>query len=204
VSRSCDPRDAADPGGARAPAPVGVGEAAVRGAGAPLAVVVMGVSGCGKTSVGEALARRLGARFVDADDFHPPANVEKMRAGTPLDDTDRAPWLARLNAVMRHSVAKGEPVVLACSALKARYRAALAERLPGLRVVHLAGTFELISTRLAQRQHRYMPASLLASQFEALEAPQDAVTVDVDAPVEALAEGAARGRGERREAVQEP
>jgi len=206
VSRSCDPRDGDGTAAAGAAAsvspqvpipaghaPVDAGEAHEARPDAPLAVVVMGVSGCGKTSVGEALAQRLGARFVDADDFHPPANVEKMRRGTPLDDTDRAPWLARLNAVLRHSVAKGDPVVLACSALKARYRTALGERLPGLRIVHLAGSFELISARLATRQHRYMPPSLLASQFEALEAPDDAVTVDVDASVEAIAEAAARG-----------
>lgn len=183
MSRVCDPGDATGDDAARAIATA---------SGAPLAVVVMGVQGCGKTSVGQALARRLGARFVDADDFHPPANVEKMRAGTPLDDTDRAPWLARLNAVLRHSVAKGEPVVLACSALKARYRATLAERLPTLRVVHLSGSYELIAARLAQRQHRYMPPGLLRSQFDALEPPAEAIVVDVDAPVDAIVETAAR------------
>ncbi len=161
--------------------------------GPPCAIVVMGVSGCGKTSVGQALAARLGARFVDADDFHPPANVEKMRAGVPLDDADRAPWLARLNAVMRHGVAKGEPVVLACSALRHRYRDALAERLPGLRIVHLSGSYELIAARIAARRHRYMPASLLASQFEALEPPRDAVVVDVGGSVEETVESALRG-----------
>ena len=193
MSRSCDPLDAdGTPAvGASASAPPAAPRPAAKGA--PLAVVIMGVSGCGKTSVGEALARRLGARFVDADDFHPPANVEKMRRGTPLDDTDRAPWLARLNAVLRHAVARGEPVVLACSALKARYRAALAERLPALRIVHLAASFELISARLADRQHRYMPPSLLASQFEALEPPEDAITVEVDGSVEAIADAAERG-----------
>lgn len=161
---------------------------------APIAVVVMGVSGCGKTSVGQALAARLGARFVDADDYHPPANVEKMRAGVPLDDADRAPWLARLNAVLRHSVARGESVVLACSALKRRYRDALAERLRGgLRVVHLSGSRELIASRIAARRHRYMPASLLASQFDALEPPRDAVVVDVGGSVEEVAAAAERG-----------
>ena len=95
--------------------------------------------------------------------------------------------------MLRHAVARGEPVVLACSALKARYRAALAERLPALRIVHLAGSFELISARLADRQHRYMPPSLLASQFEALEPPEDAITVEVDGSVEAIADAAERG-----------
>jgi gluconokinase len=159
---------------------------------APRAVVVMGVSGCGKTSVGQALAARLGARFVDADDYHPPANVEKMRAGVPLDDADRAPWLARLNAVLRHAIARDEPVVLACSALRQRYRDALADRLTGVRFVHLSGTPALIASRLALRRHRYMPASLLDSQFAALEPPLDAVVVDVAGSVDEIAAEAAR------------
>jgi gluconokinase len=168
-----------------------------RGAAPITALLLMGVSGCGKTTVGEALARELGWRFVDADDHHPPANVEKMRAGRPLDDTDRAPWLARLNALLRHSAARGEPVVLACSALKARYRAQLADRLPGLRIAHLSGSQALIEARLADRQHRYMPASLLASQFAALEAPQDAWGVEIsDAPAALVAALAARVRAE--------
>ena len=159
---------------------------------APRAVVVMGVSGCGKTSVGQALARHLEARFIDADDFHPAVNVEKMRQGVPLDDDDRAPWLARLNAVMREHVDRGEAVVLACSALRERYRRALADGLPGLRIVHLSGSYELIEARLAQRQHRYMPSSLLRSQFEALEPPAEAIVVDIDAGVEAIAAQAER------------
>lgn len=159
---------------------------------APVAVVVMGVSGCGKSSVGEALARRLQARFIDADDFHPAANVEKMRRGVPLDDDDRAPWLARLNEVLREHVGRAEPVVLACSALRARYRDALARDLPGLRFVHLSGSYELIAARLAQRSHRYMPPSLLRSQFDALEPPADAVVVDIAADVESVAAAADR------------
>ena len=152
------------------------------------AVVLMGVSGCGKTTVGLALAHRMGWRFRDADEFHPPANVEKMRAGTPLNDHDRWPWLDRLNAMLRHSIAKGHPVVLACSALKQRYRDRLAHRVPGALFVHLSGSIELIESRLAGRQHTYMPASLLRSQFEALEAPEDAFTVDVALPVEEIVE----------------
>lgn len=158
----------------------------------PVAVLVMGVSGSGKTVVGQALARQLGARFVDADDFHPPANVEKMRGGVPLTDADRAPWLERLNAVLRHARARGEPMVLACSALRQRYRDALSDRLPELRIVHLAGSQSLIEQRLAQRQHRYMPASLLASQFQTLEAPAGAVVLDIDRPVESLVLAAAQ------------
>lgn len=162
------------------------------GAAVPPPVVVMGVSGCGKSSVGAALARRMGARFIDADDFHPPANVEKMRQGMPLDDEDRAPWLARLNAVLREHRDRGEPVVLACSALRARYREALADRLPELRFVHLSGSYELIEARLALRRHRYMPSSLLRSQFDALEPPTGAVVVAIDADIETVAAAAER------------
>lgn len=158
--------------------------------GAAAAIVVMGVSGCGKSSVGRALAQQLGARFVDADDYHPPANVAKMRAGEPLDDTDRAPWLLRLNAVLRHAAARDEPVVLACSALRQRYRDALADRLPAIRFIHLHGSFDLIAARVAARDHAYMPASLLASQFAALEAPHDAVVLDIDRTVEAIVDAA--------------
>lgn len=144
-----------------------------------LAVVVMGVSGCGKTAVGSLLAQRLNARFIDADDLHPPANIEKMRAGTPLDDADRAPWLALLNARLRDTAAAGESVVLACSALKQRYRDALADGVPGLRFIHLAGSREVIAARLESRRHRYMPASLLDSQCAALEPPAEAIVLDV-------------------------
>jgi gluconokinase len=150
------------------------------------AIVVMGVSGCGKSTVGQALARRLGWRFADGDDFHPPANVEKMRAGIPLDDNDRAPWLARLNETMREAVARDEPLVLACSALRQRYRERLAEGLPQMRIVHLAGSIELIGERLAARNHSYMPPSLLTSQFATLEPPADALTLDVGRPVDEL------------------
>ena len=163
----------------------------------PRTVVVMGVSGCGKTTVGLALARRLGSRFVDADDWHPAASVAKMRAGVALDDADRAPWLARLNAVLRHAAARGQPVVLACSALRAHYRVALAERLPDVRFVFLHGTFETIARRVAAREHRYMPASLLQSQFAALEPPADAIALDIDAPVAAIVNAARRALGHR-------
>lgn len=142
-------------------------------------VLVMGVSGCGKSSVGQALAKRLGWRFVDADDYHPARNIEKMRAGLALNDEDRMPWLDRLNALLRHSAARGQPVVLACSALKQAYRSRLAGRLGRLSIVHLQGDFDTIAARLAARQHRYMPASLLRSQFDTLEPPADAISVDI-------------------------
>lgn len=145
-------------------------------------VLVMGVSGCGKTTIGRALAQQLGARFLDGDDFHPEANVRKMAAGTALADEDRWPWLARLNSELRICEARDEPAVLACSALKAAYRVALREGLRDLRTVYLHGAPALIEARLAHRQHRYMPASLLQSQLDALEPPVDAVRVDITLP----------------------
>ncbi len=152
------------------------------------AIVVMGVSGCGKSTVGQALADRLHWRFADADGYHPPANVAKMRAGMPLNDDDRQPWLERLNAVLRHAIAKDEPIVLACSALRERYRVLLRERIDSLAFVHLAGSFELIESRLRARSHEYMPASLLRSQFATLEPPADALVLAVDAPVDEIVE----------------
>jgi gluconokinase len=141
--------------------------------------VVMGVSGAGKTAIGEALATELGWRFIDADDYHPEANVAKMAAGQPLDDADRWPWLDRLNLMLREE----ENAVLACSALKERYRARLGEGVGQVEWIYLKGDFDLIRSRLLQRQHRYMPASLLQSQFAALEPPARALTVDVGADV---------------------
>lgn len=147
-------------------------------------VVLMGVSGCGKTTVGQALARELGWNFVDSDDLHPEANVRKMAAGIALTDEDRWPWLDRIVEELRRVHARGEHVVLACSALKASYRERLA-RAGDARFVHLAGDFATIEARLALRAHRYMPSSLLASQFATLEPPADAIRIDVVAPVAA-------------------
>ena len=141
--------------------------------------VVMGVSGAGKTAIGDALARELGWRFIDADDYHPEANVAKMAAGQPLDDADRWPWLDALNAILRRE----KDAVLACSALKERYRARLAAGIERVEWIWLKGDFNLIHSRLSRRQHRYMPASLLESQFAALEPPARAITVDVEADV---------------------
>jgi gluconokinase len=147
--------------------------------------VVMGVSGVGKTAIGEALARELGWRFLDADDFHPPENIAKMAAGQPLGDEDREPWLTRLNQEISKFDASGESVVLACSALKERYRRRLSEGIQRIEWVYLKGDLGLIRSRLAQRHHRYMPASLLESQFAALEPPQRAIAVDVSADIPA-------------------
>lgn len=141
-------------------------------------VVVMGVSGSGKTTVGQILATRLGCPFLDADEFHPPENVAKMAAGTPLTDADRWPWLGGLNRELR----KKEHAVLACSALRQAYRDALSEGLEDCRFVHLHGSIELIRARLKERQHRYMPASLLESQFATLEPPAGALAIDIAQP----------------------
>jgi gluconokinase len=146
-------------------------------------LVVMGVSGCGKSTVGQALAAAVGWPFFDADDFHPPANVAKMAAGLPLDDTDRWPWLDRIAGELRAVLDRGGHAVLACSALREAYRERL-RRAGDVRFVHLAGDQATIAARIAQRSHKYMPPSLLPSQFATLEPPADALVVDLREPVE--------------------
>ena len=147
----------------------------------------MGVAGSGKSTVGLALAAALGWRFVDADEHHSPESVAKMARGEPLTDDDRWPWLDGLRAIIAAALAANEPLVLACSALKAAYRARLvggdAHR---IRFVHLTGTPEMLRARLAGRAGHFMKAGMLASQLAALEPPDDALTVDVARPVEAL------------------
>jgi carbohydrate kinase (thermoresistant glucokinase family) len=145
-------------------------------------VVVMGVCGCGKTTVGEALAAAMGWPFFDADGFHPPANVAKMAAGVPLSDDDRAPWLDRLAAEMGAIERAGGSAVLACSALKAAYRDRLAVA-GDVRFVHLRGDRATIASRVAARTGHYMPAALVDSQFADLEPPVDAIDVDIVLPV---------------------
>jgi gluconokinase len=140
-------------------------------------VLVMGVAGVGKTTLGAALARERGWRFIDADDYHAPENVAKMKAGIPLEDADRWPWLARLNKRLREE----ENAVLACSALKEKYRDRLLQGIAHCAVVYLHAPAELIHSRLQARSHRYMPASLLESQLAALEPPMDAIAIDVAA-----------------------
>ena len=142
----------------------------------------MGVSGSGKTTIGRALAQRLGWRFHDADDHHPAANVAKMRQAIPLTDTDREPWLASLREIIDRSIEGGDQGVLACSALKQRYRDTLTR--PGVRFVYLRGDLASIRARMEGRQH-FMPVKLLESQFAALEEPADAIVVDVALSIEA-------------------
>ena len=161
----------------------------------PPAILVFGVSGAGKTTVGRMLAERLGWAFLDADDLHPKANVEKMRAGVPLGDADRWPWLDAVGEWMDARAAEGRASVVACSALKRAYRERLRAGRPQLKIVYLAGSQALIEDRLARRKGHYWPAGLLPTQFAALEPPvpdEQAVTVDIGPPPEALVEAIAR------------
>ncbi len=161
-----------------------------------LRVVLMGVSGCGKSSVGAALSARLSVPYVDGDDLHPAENVAKMARGEPLTDADRWPWLDRVAGVL----ADRAPVIVGCSALKRGYRDRIRAGAGGpVRFVHLAGSRDLIAGRMAQRTGHYMPLSLLDSQFAALEAPgadEAAVTVDIAAPLPALVGAIAAGLAE--------
>ncbi len=143
-------------------------------------IILMGVSGSGKTVVGQLLAEELGWPFYDGDDFHPEANIKKMRGGIPLDDDDRDLWLATLRRLIGQQLQNGASAVLACSALKQKYRDRLQEdRLDEIRFVYLKGDFALIQQRLRERQGHFMNPNLLQSQFEALEEPAGVLTVDV-------------------------
>ncbi len=150
-------------------------------------IVVMGVSGSGKSTVGAALAQRLRVPFADADDFHPPANIEKMKAGHSLTDEDRFPWLEVLGQWLGEHC--GDGGVMSCSALKRRYRDQLREHCPGTRFLHLSGTPEIIGARQASRPGHFMPASLLASQFdtlEPLEEDEGGVVIDVGRSIDSI------------------
>jgi gluconokinase len=153
----------------------------------PPLVVVMGVSGSGKSTVGAALAQRLRVPFADADDFHPPANIAKMTAGQPLDDDDRGPWLDALGAWLDEHHDRGG--VISCSALKRSYRDRLRGHAPDLQLLHLHGEREVIARRQASRPGHFMPASLLDSQFRTLEplaADERGVVIDVDQSIDAI------------------
>jgi gluconokinase len=158
-------------------------------------VLVMGVAGAGKTTVGRLLAAALGYAFEDADAFHPAANVAKMRRGAPLDDADRAPWLGALATAIDGWLAGGRSVVLACSALRAAYRRALLRDPEATRLVYLKGDPALLRARLDRRVGHFAGSALLGSQLEALEEPEDALTVDVAAPPEAIVEAIRIGLG---------
>jgi gluconokinase len=151
-------------------------------------LIVMGVAGSGKTTVGKELAARLGWDFFDADGFHPPGNVAKMAAGIPLEDGDRAPWLDALHDLLSRTLRAGRHPVLACSALKQQYRDMLLKGNPGIRLVYLQGSYELILSRMTDRTDHYMKPGMLRSQYEALEEPQDALTMDITQSVEVIVE----------------
>jgi gluconokinase len=152
----------------------------------PLVLVLMGVAGSGKTTIGLALAAALGWSFRDADDFHPAENVARMTAGVPLTDADRAPWLAAIRTHIEACLARNESAVVTCSALKEAYRQVLRVDAARVKFVHLAGDYDLLLRRLGQRQGHFMKPEMLRSQFEALEPPTDALKVDVAQPPEAI------------------
>lgn len=151
----------------------------------------MGVSGAGKTAVGESLAERLGWPFVDGDDLHPASNIRKMTAGVPLTDEDRFPWLQKIRDAIVEHVGSGRSAIVACSALKRSYRELLLQGQPDTRLVYLRGTPDVLERRLSERRDHFFDPNLLVSQLETMEEPNDAVVVDVDAELEAVVEAVA-------------
>jgi gluconokinase len=152
-------------------------------------IIVSGVSGSGKTTIGELLAKSLNWDFQDADDFHPSSNINKMHQGIALTDADRIPWLETLQIAIQKWLQENKNVVVACSALKAKYREYLLVDTDLIQLVYLQGTFDVISQRLSQRENHFMSGQLLQSQFDALEEPVDAIKVDISrSAAEILAE----------------
>jgi gluconokinase len=162
-----------------------------------MVVIVMGVSGSGKSTIGMTLARDLGCDFRDADDLHPQENRDKMHRGIPLTDEDRRPWLAAVRALIDRYESAGTNLVIACSALKEAYRKTLTDGVHDVRIVYLKGSMELIAQRLAARHGHFFDAALLRSQFDVLEEPREAIVVDIaGTPAELVA--AIRARLENR------
>jgi gluconokinase len=155
-------------------------------------IIVMGVSGCGKSAVGSRLAEQLDAHYAEGDEFHSKANIEKMRNGIPLNDDDRWPWLNAIAEAIEGWRTQGRDAVVACSALKKVYRNILRGGHDDVIFVHLKGSMELIAARMAKRKHEYMPATLLQSQFDTLEPPdeetENAIAVDITPPPETIVE----------------
>jgi gluconokinase len=150
-----------------------------------MVILLMGTTGAGKTTVGKLLAARLDWTFLDADDFHPPANIEKMQHGIPLTDADRWPWLEEIHTELRRLSQAGKDVVLACSALKQSYRDRLSASLD-MRIVYLRGAYEVMRQHIASRHGHFAGEAILAGQFADLEEPQNALVLDVSHPPEQL------------------
>lgn len=146
----------------------------------------MGVAGSGKSTLGRALAQQLGWDFFDADDFHPQANIDKMAAGIPLTDSDRTPWLASLHDQLVSTLQADRHPVLACSALKEKYRAQLLDGLAGMEILYLQGSYELLWSRLSTREGHFMKPAMLQSQFSTLEEPRNALVLDVSMSLEEM------------------
>jgi gluconokinase len=160
-----------------------------------MVILVMGTTGAGKTTVGQLIARKLGWNFLDADDFHPQANIEKMKHGVPLTDRERAPWLANIHSRLRQLDAEEKNAVLACSALKQSYRETLAAGLD-MRIVYLRGTYDQMRQHILARHGHFAGESILAGQFSDLEEPTDALVLDVSSSSpERLAADAVAGLG---------
>jgi gluconokinase len=162
----------------------------------PRAVILMGVAASGKTAVGKKVAERLHWTFLDADNFHPAANIEKMKHGIPLNDDDRVPWLQRLHDELQHQLTEGHSVILACSALKESYRNTLRDRISPLTFVLLDVDAETIRDRLQHRTAHFFPKELMESQFATLEKPKDAIIVDARKPLDAVVDQVIRSLGE--------
>ena len=151
-------------------------------------IVVMGISASGKSTLGSALAKSLGWEFLEGDDYHPRANIEKMSSGTPLNDEDRLPWLRSINQALGRLDKDGRNAVLACSALKRHYREILAQDIKQMRYVYLYGNPQLVRERITNRKGHFMPPELIDSQIAAMEPPQNAIRVNIEQPVETQAE----------------
>lgn len=154
----------------------------------PTILIIMGVSGTGKSTIGKSLSQKLGWPYFEGDDFHPEENVKKMREGFPLNDDDREPWLQILRELILKQIKEKQSAIFSSSALKEKYRRTLAGENKEIHFVYLAGSYELIMGRLQQRDHEYMPSTLLTSQFEALEEPQQAIKISIDQQVEEIIE----------------
>lgn len=150
------------------------------------AIVLMGVSGCGKTALGKILSQKVNASFIEGDEYHPSSNINKMSNGIPLDDNDRLPWLMILRDLISEHIAQDKPLIMSCSALKEKYRQILRGENNNIVFIYLRGSYDMIYTRMQKRTGHYMKPGMLQSQFDALEEPLDAITVDIDRDIDSI------------------